>query len=106
MSIKKQSKPEILLIKLIILDVWTTYLCIFLGGIEYNPISAGILKHSFILFAVVKLSIVFMIYIVSKYTNEFENKVWKYILKFTNIIFITVVFLNTVYIIFKLVGLI
>ena len=94
------------LILLVILDIVTTLLCIIFGGIEYNPISLFFISQSYFLFALIKILMIIGIYIINNYTLIFENKGMKLLLFITNIIFLVVVLLNSLYIILKIIGMI
>ena len=90
----------------VILDIITTMICIMIGGIEYNPISLFFIKESYFLFILIKVILLIGIYVLNSYTNVFENKINKILMFFVTLIFIYVVFLNSLYIILKVTGMI
>lgn len=94
------------LILLIILDIVTTLACIMFGGTEYNPISLFFIQQSYFLFALIKIMMIMIIYILNNYTIVFNNKLIYILLIIINIIFLFVVLLNILYIIVKLTGMI
>lgn len=91
---------------LIILDIVTTMICIIIGGIEYNPISLFFINESYFLFILIKIILLIGIYVLNTYTNVFENKLNKILMFFIILIFTYVVFLNALYIILKITGMI
>lgn len=99
-------KNYILFIYLIGLDIITTTICILLGGIEYNPISMFVMKQSYLLFIIVKITLIYLIYYLGKNTNVFNEIYGKIMIYPLIIIFIIVNILNSIYIIFKVFGVI
>ena len=104
--LNKNNKLVNCLIFLIILDIITTLTAIIFGGVEYNPISLFFIQQSYFLFALIKILIITIIYILNNYTIAFNNKLMKILLIISNIIFLIVVLLNSLYIIIKLTGVI
>ena len=104
--IKKSNFYVNSLIVLIILDIISTLIAIMFGGVEYNPISLFFIKQSYFLYALIKIIMIIGIYILNNYTIVFNNKIIKIFLIIINIIFLSTVLLNILYIIMKLTGMI
>jgi hypothetical protein len=66
--IKKSNFYVNSLILLVILDIATTLICIMVGGVEYNPISIFFISQSYLLFALIKILMIMVIYILNNYT--------------------------------------
>lgn len=102
MKFKNYEKLSIL----IFLDTITTYIALSIGGIEYNKLSDSVLNYNYFLYGLIRIFQIIIILLIGKYTKYFENKVLKLLTKIANILILIIVFLNIIFIIYKLIGVI